>query len=104
MKRSIYIAFLFWLVTSCTAGKTDNSPLERALQAAAENRGELEKVLAHYAQDPTDSLKLKAARFLIGHDAIINEYDEFPPVDIPAKIPALQNRLPVRMHLRGRKH
>ena len=65
MKRSIYIAFLFWLAASCTAGKTDSSPLERALQAAGENRGELEKVLAHYSQDPADSLKLKAARFLI---------------------------------------
>ena len=104
MKIFMFLFTVAWLAASCTAGKPDSSPLERALQAAGENRGELEKVLAHYAQDPTDSLKLKAARFLIEHDAIINEYDEFPPVDIPAKIPALQNRLPVRMHLRGRKH
>ena len=65
MKRSIYIAFLFWLAVSCTAGKMDDSPLEQALQAAGENREALEKVLAHYSQDPADSLKLKAARFLI---------------------------------------
>lgn len=39
--------------------------LEQALIAAGENRGELEKVLKHYAEDPKDSLKLKAARFLI---------------------------------------
>lgn len=45
---------------SCEASK-----LEKALRAAGENRGELEKVLAHYAADPADSLKLRAARFLI---------------------------------------
>ena len=65
MKRSIYIAFLFWLAVSCTAGKMDDSPLEQALQAAGENREALEKVLAHYSQDPADSLKLQAAIFLI---------------------------------------
>ena len=39
--------------------------LERALRAAGNNRPELEKVLAHYAAQPEDSLKWRAACFLI---------------------------------------
>ena len=34
---------------------------------SGENRGELEQVLAHYSHDPADSLKLKAAKFLIAN-------------------------------------
>ena len=37
--------------------------LEYALSFAGDNRGELEKVLEHYGQEPE---KLEAARFLIG--------------------------------------
>ncbi|MDR2683639.1 MAG: hypothetical protein LBB64_07210, partial [Dysgonamonadaceae bacterium] len=39
--------------------------LEEALRFAGENRAELEKVLDHYRADPSDSLKYKAAVFLI---------------------------------------
>jgi hypothetical protein len=39
--------------------------LEHALKLAGVNRSELEKVLAHYSQNPADSLKYKAACFLI---------------------------------------
>jgi len=39
--------------------------LENALKLAGENRHELEKVLYHYSQNPSDSLKLRAATFLI---------------------------------------
>ena len=42
---------------------TDN--LEAALRQAGENRPELEKVLAHYKQNPEDRLKYRAAVFLI---------------------------------------
>ncbi|MDR0603089.1 MAG: hypothetical protein LBG80_02150 [Bacteroidales bacterium] len=35
------------------------------LQQAGSNRKELEKVLTHYSRDPADSLKLRAAEFLI---------------------------------------
>ena len=48
--------------TACTHSQT---PLETALEAAGPNRPELEKVLDHYAQSPADSLKLRAAHFLI---------------------------------------
>ncbi|MDR0393691.1 MAG: transglutaminase-like domain-containing protein, partial [Tannerella sp.] len=41
------------------------SRLEQALDFAGENRMELEKVLKHYSSNPADSLKYRAARFLI---------------------------------------
>ncbi|MDR3339399.1 MAG: hypothetical protein LBT25_04750 [Candidatus Symbiothrix sp.] len=41
------------------------SRLEQVLEFAGENRPELEKVLRYYEQDPADSLKYRAACFLI---------------------------------------
>lgn len=78
MKRIIYIIFCTFLI-SC--GQY-NAELENALKLAGENRGELEKVLYHYSQNPSDSLKLQAATFLIenmpGHytleGSLINTY------------------------------
>ena len=55
----IYI-FLTLLLTACTS--PDDKRLEQALFLAEENRKELEKVLIYYQND---SLKLKAAQFLI---------------------------------------
>ena len=43
----------------------EQSALEQALQLAGDNRPELDKVLIHYRQNPDDSLKYKAACFLI---------------------------------------
>lgn len=43
------------------------SALEQSLLRAGENRLEIEKVLAHYRQNPADSLKLKAAILLISN-------------------------------------
>ncbi|MDR2040367.1 MAG: carbohydrate-binding protein [Bacteroidales bacterium] len=39
--------------------------IERVLRLADDNRKELEKVLEHYSKNPADSLKLRAAEFLI---------------------------------------
>ncbi len=63
MKTKIFIGFLsvFLFFLSCKSYKTE---LESALQKAGDNRGELERVLKHY-EAPSDSLKLRAARFLI---------------------------------------
>ena len=61
MKKLIYIIFYIF---SISCGKY-NEKIENALRLAGNNRGELEKVLQHYSQAPTDSLKLKAAEFLI---------------------------------------
>lgn len=49
-------------VVSCSRPSFEQKQLEHALDFAASNRGELEKVLQHYAHD---SLKLEAAKFLI---------------------------------------
>ena len=62
MKRLIYISIIFPLLFAC--GK-QNDKLETALRLAGDNRPELEKVLTHYSQSSADSLKLRAARFLI---------------------------------------
>lgn len=52
------------------------SRLETALQLAGANRPELEKVIRHYQTNPADSLKLKAALFLIGNMPGHKSYDE----------------------------
>ena len=53
---TLLVAFL--LCVAC------NRNLDRSLQQAGENRGEMEKVLAHFKDDP-DTLKYSAAVFLI---------------------------------------
>jgi len=56
----LFMIFLLPVLTGCHQSK-----LENALQLAGTNRFELERVLAYYSQDPSESLKLKAAIFLI---------------------------------------
>lgn len=48
-----------------SAACTHNATLEQALRYAGDNRPQMEKVLDHYATDPADSLKLRAARYLV---------------------------------------
>ncbi|MDR1340575.1 MAG: hypothetical protein LBK58_11060 [Prevotellaceae bacterium] len=55
----IYVLFVF-LFPAC-----QNTPLERALKMAGQNRKNLEQVLEYYRRNPADSLKLRAAVFLI---------------------------------------
>lgn len=52
------------VATACSHSIT---PLEYALKQSGDNRHEWEKVLAHYSQSPADSLKYKAAVFLISN-------------------------------------
>ena len=52
------------------------SSLELALRIAKGNRTELEKVLYYYQQDATDSLKYKAACFLIENIYVILKQEE----------------------------
>jgi hypothetical protein len=56
---TIIIAILF---TSCSKYSHD---IEKSLRLAGDNRSALEQVLNHYSQHPEDSLKYKAACFLI---------------------------------------
>ncbi|MDR1594342.1 MAG: hypothetical protein LBS43_07665 [Prevotellaceae bacterium] len=62
-KRLIYLVIAL-LVTGC--GRNRYSPaIEEVLQQAGDNRSQLEKVLKRYSHNPADSLKLRAAEFLI---------------------------------------
>ena len=63
------IIFLWLFAASCHF--EENRRLKEALSLAGDNRSELEKILAHYADDPEKS---KAARFLVenmpGHSGV----------------------------------
>lgn len=61
MKDYLIIMFCLGIMYSCTC----DSALEKALQFSGANRKELEKVLTHYLKRSEDSLKYKAACFLI---------------------------------------
>jgi hypothetical protein len=62
MKNLIFFIAFFL----CTACSDKYSPkIEAVLKQAGDNRKELANVLKHYSQDPADSLKLRAAEFLI---------------------------------------
>lgn len=62
MRKIIFIGVLFSLLASC---QNYSSKTETALNEAGDNRKELEKVLDFYKSKPEDSLKYKAAVFLI---------------------------------------
>ncbi len=63
MSKIIFVgALLLFSFSSCSRYPKD---VEKALQLAGDHRPELEKVLSHYRQHPQDSLKLRAAEFLI---------------------------------------
>ena len=58
----LFVFVLLYGNMSCMNSNGQEQELESALEFALDNRSELEKVLAHYADD---SLKLKAAKYLI---------------------------------------
>ena len=62
-KYQLFCYSIILLLVSCSRYSADD--LEWALKQAGKNRAELEKVLEHYSANPADSLKLKAAQFLI---------------------------------------
>lgn len=69
IRSSFIICFIVSIVIlSCNnqAGSV-RADLELALRLSDTNRTELEKVLKHYSSNPDDSLKLKAAEFLISN-------------------------------------
>ncbi len=60
-----------------------SSEIEDVLKQAGDNRRELEKVLKYYRKHPTDSLKLRAAEFLIANmPGKYSEYYEGPWNDV----------------------
>ena len=60
--QKIRYLMLIILVYSCTSYP---EAIEDVLRQAGKNRKELEKVLKYYGKNPADSLKLRAAKFLI---------------------------------------
>lgn len=56
---------LFLSLMACISCSKENDRLQWALNQSGKNRKELEKVLTYYKANPTDSLKYKAAAFLI---------------------------------------
>lgn len=64
--RNLHLIFFILFISisfySCNNGK---AKLDAALELAGENRAELEKVLTLYSSESKDSLKLKAAEYLI---------------------------------------
>ena len=61
MRHILYFVLVVF-VCSCTTYSDD---LEDVLRQAGKNRGELEKVLKYYGKNKADSLKYRAAEFLI---------------------------------------
>lgn len=63
----IKFIFLIILIISCNKIEVNEMDdiLSCVLDLSGNNRHELEKVLMHYKQSPKDSLKLRAAKFLI---------------------------------------
>lgn len=60
--KPISLILLILTIASCNSKDRE---LRETLKLAGDNRGELEKVLDHYSQDPADSLKYRAALYLV---------------------------------------
>jgi len=60
------VALLLAIIAGCASKSSYPPDVDKALESAGDNRAELEKVITHYAAGP-DTLKLKAAYFLIGN-------------------------------------
>ncbi|MGV8096487.1 MAG: hypothetical protein AB2L24_31915 [Mangrovibacterium sp.] len=90
----IYIYFIFNILFSCHH-EENSRVFKSALKQAGANKEELLKVIDHYGKNPADSLKLKAACFLIKNmpchswETGLDKYDEafdsiarFPMTDV----------------------
>lgn len=81
--------FLILLGSSCR-----DKELEKALLLSGDNRKELEKVLLHYARQPEDSLKYKAAVFLISQMPGHYSYVDKSYVNYREKVDSLYPEMP----------
>ena len=70
--KKLTILFCLSLFAAC---HSDQKELRRALAAAGENRQQLEQVIEHYKRDEADSLKLRAAVYLIRYMPLHKSYD-----------------------------
>lgn len=91
MKRLLLPLFGLFFLFSCTS--TEDKDVSSALELAGNNRAELQKVLDHYSK-PEDSLKLRAAEYLIVNmagkytvtSAALEAYEDLIPriAEVPA--------------------
>jgi len=70
MKNSILFIIFLFILSACNNLPSElknkvSKEVQEALDEAGTNRQELEKVLIHYSKNPQDSLKFRAACFLI---------------------------------------
>lgn len=82
MRFLLFLNFLFSVCFLSACMSRRSAEVIEALELAGRNRSELERVLDHYAACEADSLKLRAAEFLIanmpGHQCIYGpEVDSF---------------------------
>lgn len=79
-----YAIFIFsFFIVSSSCSHKNNTNLEEVLKLAGKNRHQLERVIAYYGTDPADSLKLKAAEFLIlNMPGKYSQYYEAPWEDV----------------------
>lgn len=82
MRRFLSCFCSMLLLASCDTGRRE---LRQALRAAGDNRPELESVLGHYGRRDADSLKLRAAEYLIRYMPLHRSYD--------TKIEAMYDRI-----------
>jgi hypothetical protein len=66
-KISLRMFLLLFIICVFSCSKPCSNALEAVLEQAGKNRKELEKVLNCYSHNPADSLKLRAAEFLIAN-------------------------------------
>ncbi|MDR0384589.1 MAG: hypothetical protein LBH60_00770 [Prevotellaceae bacterium] len=92
--NKLYKFLIAGVLFSCSSHYSPE--IEEVLKQAGDNRGELEKVLTHYGKNSADSLKLRAAEFLIvnmpGHYSydgpdILSYYKEIDPVLVSRENP-----------------
>ncbi len=86
MNRLIKAIFAALMLASC---HPYGAEVERALRYAARNRTELEKVLRHYDRDIADSLKLRAACYLIENMPYHTSYPAQPYAEYCAEMDSL---------------
>lgn len=67
--------FILIFILSYNCSHKTLSPLEVVYKLAGSNSGELKRVIRHYSSDTADSLKLKAAEFLILN--MVDKYSEY---------------------------
>jgi hypothetical protein len=67
MRWILWLLVVCMSVVSCHLKDKYPPEVEAVLDLAGDNRGELEKVLTHYSSGAKDSLKLRAAYYLIAH-------------------------------------